>query len=151
MKNAKSSQVIAKQPWTRQSAISLGEWLVNYGQTNKLPMAISVILDNQRVFQFALEGTSAENDLWIERKRRTVELTQLSSLEYREAILQNGVSDPDLPMTDGVMAFCGGGYPLFDATGYRGVAIVSGLPHLQDDEVVAKAVETFALRGGAGN
>jgi uncharacterized protein (UPF0303 family) len=148
MSRQKSSMLIANKPWTRDSAVALGQWLVNYGQSNQLPMAIAVILDNQRVFHFALEGTSAENDLWIERKRRTVELTKLSSLEYRESILQTGVEDSEVPLTDGVMAFCGGGYPLFDETGFRGVVIVSGLPHLQDDEIVAKAVKTFVTEVG---
>ena len=147
MTSSKSQQNASKTPWTRERAIKLGQWLVDYGSKNNLPMAIAVILDGQRVFQFALSGTSAENDLWIERKRRTVELTKLSSLEYRETLLRAGINNSELPLTDGVMAFCGGGYPLFDSSGYRGVAIVSGLPHLKDDEVVSRAVEIASSQG----
>ena len=148
MTTSKSLQNASKTPWTRERAIKLGQWLVDYGSNNNLPMAIAVILDGQRVFQYALSGTSAENDLWIERKRRTVELTKLSSLEYRQTLLRSGINDSELPLTDDVMAFCGGGYPLFDSSGYRGVAIVSGLPHLKDDEVVSMAVEIASSQGG---
>lgn len=149
MSDKKPTPVISRELWTRERAIAVGNWLVSYGQTHKLAMAIAVFLDDQRVFQYALEGTSAENDLWIERKRRTVELTKLSSLGYRKVILSSGISDSDLPLTDGVLAFCGGGYPLLDSSGYRGVAVVSGLPHLVDDEIVSKAVEELANQSGA--
>lgn len=144
MSKMRSSEIVSKKSWTKARAIELGNSIFKYGQEHGLPIATAVFLDDQRVFHLALDGTSAENDIWIERKRRTVDLTKLSSLEYRESLLTTEITDSVLPLTDGILAFCGGGYPLFDSTGYRGVAIVSGLPHIVDDEVVSQAVRTLA-------
>jgi len=136
------------QVWDRSKAIKVGELLVEQGMQRKLTLAVAVFLDDQRVYHYALEGTSSENDLWIDRKRRTVDLTKMSSLDYRRSILASGISDEMLPLTDGLIAICGGGEPLIDRTGYRGVAIVSGLPHLDDAEMVHAAVLAIAEEEG---
>ncbi len=136
------------QVWDRSKAIKVGELLVEQGMQRKLTLAVAVFLDDQRVYHYALEGTSSENDLWFDRKRRTVDLTKMSSLDYRRSILASGISEEMLPLTDGLIAICGGGEPLIDHTGYRGVAIVSGLPHLDDAEMVHAAVLAIAEEEG---
>jgi uncharacterized protein (UPF0303 family) len=105
-----------------------------------LPIAIAVFLHGQRIFHVGMEGSSAENDEWIERKRRTVEATGKSSLDARKSLVKSGQDDEVLPLTDGLFAFCGGGIPLITEQGPVGVAIVSGLPHLEDHSFVNQAI-----------
>lgn len=127
-------------PWTRARARSVGELLEVWALERKLPIAIAVFFDGQRIFHVGLEGSSSENDHWIEMKRRTVEATGTSSLAVRQNIIRSGISEDKCPMSDGVFAMCGGGYPLVDSSGMRGIAIVSGLPHLDDHALVQEAI-----------
>jgi uncharacterized protein (UPF0303 family) len=66
---------LSEAPWTRQDLIELGNSIVADSQNKKLVVATAMFLNGQRVFQMALDGTSAENDLWISYKVNTVKLT----------------------------------------------------------------------------
>lgn len=126
--------------WTPTSARALGKELERRAVDLRLPIAIAVFLHGQRIFHVGLEGSSAENDDWIERKRRTVEATGKSSLDARESLVKSGQDEETLPLTDGLFAYCGGGIPLITERGPVGVAIVSGLPHLEDHSFVSQAI-----------
>lgn len=126
--------------WTRDAAIAVGVTMEKLGHDRALPIACAVFFDGQRVFHIGLPGSSAENDEWIEMKRHTVNITRNSSLALRYQLQSAGGVGEELPYSNGLFAMCGGGYPLNDSTGYRGVAIVSGLPHLDDHDLVVEAI-----------
>lgn len=126
--------------WTRETAIAVGVAMEKLGHERALLIACAVFFDSQRVFHIGLPGSSAENDQWIEMKRHTVDITHNSSLALRRQLQSvEGVGE-ELPYANGLFAMCGGGYPLNDSTGDRGVAIVSGLPHLDDHDLVVEAI-----------
>ena len=40
-------------------------------------------------------------------------------------------------------AFCGGGFPLYVNSEFRGAAIISGLPHLKDHALLCETVKAY--------
>lgn len=144
MKPKTQSGAVQVQKWTRELARLLGELIERQALEKELPIAVAVFFDGQRIFHIGLPGSSIENDAWIEMKRRTVELTGESSLAWRQKMVQSGIDDDELPFSDGVVAMCGGGFPLRDQSGLRGVVIVSGLPHEDDHDLVVTAVRLIS-------
>lgn len=133
--------------WNRDELIELGELMVRRGRDKELPLVVAVFYKGQRIFQKGLEGSSADNDLWVQRKLNTVELTGHSSLALREKVEALNIQETDLGFRTSDLAICGGGFPLFDANGLVAVLIVSGLPHLDDHDLIVDSLRTF-LKGG---
>ena len=66
--------------WNRDLLIEFGKQLSKFGNMSKLPLAIAIYLEDVRIFQQFLEGTSATNEIWIQRKISTVLATKHSTL-----------------------------------------------------------------------
>ena len=92
---------------------------------------------------FAMPGTCADNDAWIERKIRVVRRFGSSSYLVGQKFRDQGSSfeeksrlDPDR------FAAHGGAFPVLVAgVGLVGTVAVSGLPQLQDHLLVVEALE----------
>ena len=54
------------------TAWDLGVQLVTAAREASLPVVVSITRGGQRLFHAALEGTSPDNDDWVERKSRVV-------------------------------------------------------------------------------
>ena len=132
--------------WSREELIQIGELMVNRGTLNKLPLVVAIFFNGQRIFQKGIDGSSADNDLWVQRKLNTVELTGHSSLALREKIDNLNIQESDLGFRTSDLAVCGGGFPLFNSAGLVGVLIVSGLPHLDDHDLIVDSLREY-LKG----
>ena len=112
-------------------------------------VTVDIALGEQRLFHCALPGTSAHNDVWIERKKRTVREFGASSylVGLRFPILDAHALE-DAPWMDSrQFAGHGGGFPLtIRGVGVVGTIAVSGLPHEIDHALI---VEALAERLGA--
>ena len=62
------------------TAWDLGVQLVTAARAARLPVVVSITRGGQRLFHAALEGTSPDNDDWVERKSRVVHRFGHSSL-----------------------------------------------------------------------
>lgn len=131
-----------------EDAWTLGCTLVELGQERSLPIAIDIHHGHQQVFHAALPGSSAENDLWIARKRAVVELTGAASYLVGR---RHAASGKDFHALTGLAvreyATHGGAVPIVvRGVGRVGVATVSGLPQADDHALVVEALErTFDL------
>ena len=139
---------LSEAPWSRQDLIELGNSIVADSQNKKLVVATAIFLNGQRVFQMALDGTSAENDLWISYKVNTVELTGHSSLALREKVEALKIQEEDLGFRTSDLAVCGGGFPLKTNGVLVGIAVVSGLPHLDDHDLIVEHLRAFRKNRG---
>ncbi|MEV0849475.1 heme-degrading domain-containing protein [Streptomyces sp. NPDC049954] len=133
--------------FTYDDAWELGVLLVRLAREREAPVAIGIRRGPQRVFHAALPGSSADNDAWLERKRRVVERYGESSLlvgaRFRakgSTFEQSSRLDPDR------YAAHGGAFPLLVAgvAGVVGTVAVSGLPQTEDHALVVAALEHFA-------
>lgn len=129
--------------FTHEDAWALGSALVELARERQAPVAIDVRRGGQQLFHCALAGSSADNDAWIDRKRRVVERYGESSLLVGSRFRAKGTTfeessrlDPDR------YAAHGGSFPVrVDGAGVIGTVTVSGLPQAEDHAMVVEALE----------
>jgi len=138
------------QTFTYDDAWSLGSLLVQTARRSELPIAISVVFGEQRVFHAALTGSSAVNDDWIDRKIRVVARHNLSSYGVGCLYRSRGQEyDEAARYERRQFAAFGGALPIRVGSLLVGVAAVSGLTEKEDHDLVFDAVTT--LIGTDGN
>jgi uncharacterized protein (UPF0303 family) len=135
-----------------EDAWRLGTLLVELARERRAPVAVDIHCGAQQVFHCALPGSSADNDSWIDRKRRVVERYAESSYLVGERFRQRGTAfeessrlDPDR------FAAHGGSFPLrLSPDGpVLGAITVSGLPSAEDHRLIVEALERYLGAGSA--
>ncbi|MFE7886937.1 heme-degrading domain-containing protein, partial [Streptomyces sp. NPDC057411] len=124
--------------FTYEDAWTLGTILTDLARERRAPVAIDVRRGAQQLFHCALPGSSADNDAWIDRKRRVVERYGVSSFLVGARFRAKGTSfeqssrlDPDR------FAAHGGSFPVaVEGAGVIGSVTVSGLPQAEDHALV---------------
>ncbi|HEX3678805.1 MAG TPA: heme-binding protein, partial [Galbitalea sp.] len=110
-----------------EEAWQLGVGLIERGRRESLPIAVSVTLGRQRVFSAALEGTSHDNDLWLDRKIAVVETFAHSSFYIQHLFVQQGRDFRTESRLDPThYAAAGGGFPVRAGGMLVGAVAVSG-------------------------
>ncbi|MEU9414606.1 heme-degrading domain-containing protein [Streptomyces sp. NPDC048272] len=134
--------------FTHEDAWELGSLLVTLARERSAPVAIDIRRGAQQLFHCALPGSSADNDAWIERKRRVVERYGASSLLVGTRFRARGKDfDTDGRLDPGLYAAHGGSFPIaVEGAGVIGAVTVSGLPQLDDHALVVEALERFRDR-----
>lgn len=129
-----------------EDAWELGSLLVRLARERGAPVAIDIRRGQQQLFHAALPGSSADNDAWLERKRRVVERYAESSLLVGTRFRVKGSRFEDSSRLDpDSYAAHGGAYPLIvrGVAGVVGTVAVSGLPQTEDHALVTEALERF--------
>ena len=129
--------------FTYEDAWTLGTLLVGMARERRAPVAIDIRRGPQQLFHCALPCSSADNDAWIDRKRRVVERYGVSSFLVGARFRAKGTTfeessrlDPDR------YAAHGGAFPLaVEGVGVIGSVTVSGLPQAEDHAMVVEALE----------
>ncbi|MEU9980119.1 heme-degrading domain-containing protein [Streptomyces sp. NPDC050856] len=131
--------------FTHEDAWMLGSMLVELARERRAPVAIDIRRGAQRLFHCALAGSSADNDDWIERKRRVVERYGESSLLVGARFRAKGKTfEGDSRLDPGRYAAHGGSFPItVRGAGVIGAVTVSGLPQVEDHALVVEALERF--------
>ncbi|MGP4002892.1 heme-degrading domain-containing protein [Streptomyces sp. 8N706] len=123
----------------------LGSMLVELARLREAPVVVDIRRGAQQLFHYALPRSSADNDAWVDRKRRVVERYAESSYLVGARFRAKGTTferssrlDPDR------YAAHGGSFPiLVEGTGAIGSVTVSGLPQAEDHALVVEALERF--------
>ena len=123
-------------------AYALGTALREAGMKAPKPIAVRIVLDGLIVYQSFLPGTNESNNQWMNRKWNTVERCHTSSLRAAMERELSGVKE-NWQEDETNYAFCGGGFPIFTGDEFRGAAIVSGLPHLEDHRLLTQTVKEY--------
>jgi uncharacterized protein (UPF0303 family) len=126
-------------------AVSIGRLLLDVATERDLPVTIEVRRMGRVVFRAARNGTDAHNDMYVAGKARIVERFGHSTLYERLRYELDGTSFAEATsLAFPEYAPHGGGFPLIVAgTGPVGVAIVSGLPQLDDHALVVECLATY--------
>lgn len=134
--------------FTRQHAWELGSLLREAALTRSLPIAIGIVLGEQRVFHTALDGSSADNDEWLARKMAVVRRYGRSSLGVGEQFRVGGKDfDADSRLDTARFAAHGGAFPIALTGGELvGVVGVSGLPQREDHALVVEQLRAYLSR-----
>ncbi|MFC8666984.1 heme-degrading domain-containing protein [Streptomyces sp. NPDC057199] len=132
--------------FTYDDAWALGTLLVELARERDAPVAIDIRRGGQQLFHAALPGSTADNDAWIDRKRRVVERYAASSLLVGTRFRAKNTTFEDSSRLDpDVYAAHGGAFPItVTGAGVIGTVVVSGLPQLEDHAMVVEALERFS-------
>ena len=132
------------------SALSIGDIAKSIGFSRNLPIAIEVRIGDWTVYHASLPGSSPENDSWIARKARVVNLKNHSTLYERvraeelsiDWFVENNLSEKEY-------AIHGGGLPLISKEqGFVGSLIISGLPQIDDHLFGIEVLTEYLARMG---
>lgn len=135
MTNASLETFSYKDSWR------IGNALVERCQQNNLPVSIGIWMGQQRVFHCALEGTSADNDSWIERKANTVRRFGCSSSEVQKRFGELGTDFYTwFGTSPSEYALAGGAVPILVRGSLVGVIAVSGLESSEDHDLATWAL-----------
>ena len=141
----KQEALLRFEHFSNQDAWELGKFLVQriYGRNIDLAVAIRRP-DGNIIFQYATEGTNLENENWMRRKFNTVSLLKRCSLGAWANSFLTGETVESKGLSEADYVFCGGGFPICLRTGeMTAVLTVSNLPHEQDHEFIAGALEDW--------
>ena len=128
--------------FTNDDAWELGLALVTTARERGLPVAVDVTRNGHQLFHASLPGTVPDNDTWIARKAAVVQRFGHSSLYVRQKAIENGTTFEEVHELDPQQFRAhGGAFPvLVRDVGPVGVAVVSGLPMLDDHRLLVEVL-----------
>ena len=131
--------------FSKKDACELGKLMVEEAGKRELAVAISIRLNSGLVvFQAFMDGTTLDNEAWIETKFNTVRRAEVSSLEFYMYLQNSGHTMAEKFMDETVYANSGGGFPIrIEDVGVIGVIIVSGLNHVQDHDFIVRCLSRY--------
>jgi len=109
------------------------------------PLAAEVEINHVVVFRCYPDGTNRNNELWLRRKRNTVDTVEKSTLRVFYELEASGEDlRRDWLLDPMEYAACGGAFPIRLRGGsVIGVAAVSGLPHLRDHAALMEGIRRY--------
>lgn len=109
------------------------------------PLAVEIDIAGVMVFRYYPPGTGAFHEMWLERKRKTVQLFEKSSLRVSAELKTTGQTlEKDMLLSPMEYADCGGGFPLRMKDGcIFGFVGVSGLEDVIDHAVLIEGLDRF--------
>ncbi|MEJ3405774.1 heme-degrading domain-containing protein [Rathayibacter sp. YIM 133350] len=136
--------------FTLEDAWALGSRMRAAALDAGMPVAIGIVLGQQRVFHSALPGSSADNDDWLERKTRVALRFGRASMAVGESFRVGGKTFEEAARLDpSTYAAHGGVVPVRLAGGVViGAVGVSGLPQREDHAFVVEHLRAFIADKG---
>jgi uncharacterized protein (UPF0303 family) len=128
--------------FSKDDALTLGLQLVEMGKQSNLPIAIDITKGDQVLFHVALEGATPDNEGWVRAKQRTAaRYEEPSLLVGLRGRLGGGRIEDNAWFDQSTYAAHGGAFPVYvRGVGAVAVVTVSGLPQMQDHDLVVQAL-----------
>ena len=123
-------------------AWALGVALVEEARRRDAGVVVDIERAGRQLFHAALPGTAPDNDEWIRRKGNVVRRFGRSSLHVGQLCRDQGTTIEDKYVVSSAdYAAHGGAFPLLvRGVGPVGVVAVSGLPQLEDHDLVVSVL-----------
>lgn len=124
------------------TAWELGSAIAAEARARALPIAIDIRRGERQLFHASMEGASLNNDRWIERKIRSVNLLGHSSFYVAKLLESLGKTIAEKYfVSPQEYAAAGGCFPIIvKGVGMVGTVAVSGLPQEEDHRLVTECV-----------
>lgn len=131
--------------FSHDDAWALGSALVELARQRDLPVAVDIRRGDQQLFHHARPGTTPDNAAWIERKANVVRRFGHSSLLVGQRHRDRGTTFEEATgLPRDTYAAHGGAFPItVTGAGIIGTVTVSGLPQVQDHDLVVEALRSF--------
>lgn len=129
-----------------EDGMALGNQLYQKAKEGKLPIVISITMNQHQIYYGALEGTAQTNDDWIRRKQNTVykfgkssyEMALSMQLKGGDFATKYGVDSKDFVAAGGCVPI------LVEGVGMVGTLGVSGMKEYEDHDFVTDVLIEFA-------
>ena len=130
-------------------AFAVGTALLDAARSKDKPITIDIARNGQQLFHFAMQGTSRDNDVWVQRKNNVVNRFGHSSFYMGISLKSKGQTiEEKYLISSSEYAAHGGAFPLIiRGVGVVGTITVSGLPQEEDHELVVATLRKFLARG----
>ena len=138
-------EILRTEKMTAEDALALGVIMIGLAKEKyKKSAAMRIILGGHTVFSFHMDGTSLNNDWWMDKKLNTCRVTGISSIRSLVEVAEGLRPLESEFENDGDFALCGGCFPLRNAAGkLLGWVLASGLPHECDHQLIADSLAEF--------
>lgn len=141
----KQEEILQFSRFTSNMALEIGLALVNKAKVAGKCITVDISRNGHRLFHFAMEGTSPDNEAWTARKRSTVNRFGRSSLYIGLKLKKEGRS---MEEKYGISPFeysaHGGGFPLrLRDTGAIGAVCVSGMSQAEDHDYIVDVLSAY--------
>lgn len=126
----------APQAW------KLGEIMIRLAREKyQKPIALRIITGGQVTLSHLMDGTSLNNEWWMDKKLNTCRMTCVSSIRTLVEVAE-GLRPMEMEFeNENNYALCGGCFPLKNAAGrLLGYVLCSGMPHYCDHQLIADAL-----------
>ena len=125
----------------------LGTWVIDRARRDNLAVAVTVTVGEQRAFSAALPGTSHDNDLWLDRKIRVVQMFAHSSFYVQHLFAKQGRDfRAESRLDPALYAAAGGGFPIRVRGLLVGAIAVSGSHELGEHALAVEAISELRNR-----
>ena len=104
------------------------------------PVVVRIVVSDRVLFAAALDGTTADNALWLDLKLNAVKHFGRSTLWLHHNLRARGKSLTEIPAGRLPMVDHGGGFPIRIGAQVIGAIGVSGLPHEEDHRLIVEAL-----------
>lgn len=134
--------------FSRADALDLGLLMLERAKAYPDPVAVEITINGLVVFRHFSDGSLLDSELWLQRKRNSVDLMAMSSLRFMNWLDMSGKELSDRKLDPADYAAGGGGFPIVLAsTGMIGSVCISGLPnHIDDHQIVVDALTALKAR-----
>ena len=131
--------------FSNEMAFAVGTALLEAAKSKGKPVTIDIARNGQQLFHFAMQGTSLDNDVWIQRKNNVVNRFGHSSFSMGISLQSKGQTiEEKYLISSSEYAAHGGAFPLIvRGVGVVGTITVSGLPQQEDHELVVTTLKKF--------
>ena len=138
-------EILRVEKMSAEDALALGVIMSGLAKEKyQKPIAIRIILGGHVGFSFLMDGTSMNNEWWMDKKLNTCRATGASSIRSLVELAE-GIRPMESEFeNEGDYALCGGCFPLRNAAGkLLGYVLASGMPHECDHQLIVDALAEF--------
>jgi uncharacterized protein (UPF0303 family) len=130
-------------------AFVVGSALLEAARSKGKGVTIDIARNGQQLFHYAMQGTSRDNDIWVQRKNNVVNRFGHSSFYMGISLKSKGQTiEEKYLISSSEYAAHGGAFPLIiQGGGVVGTITVSGLPQEEDHELVVTTLRKFVDEG----
>jgi uncharacterized protein (UPF0303 family) len=147
----KQEELLRFPKFSRKDAWGLGNEAVKIVLEKGYPMSVNIrLLSGLTIFQYLAEGSTADNQGWMDKKFHTVRDFEKSTLLFTMGLLKHNQKNlVERGLDPSYYVWGGGGFPIrIKDSGIQAIFTVSGLPGLEDHAVLVNAASAFLKVSG---
>lgn len=135
---------LAFPSFSNEDALRLGQIIIEKAKENPIPLGVEIVLNGLMVFRYYSTGITRDHEMWLARKRKSVELRDSSSLRLTVYFEQCNATFEDWKLNPNEYCTGGGGYPIrIKGSGVVGSICASGYADKDDHAIIVEAIKQF--------